>query len=89
MNAKIERVNKDIDKTKEKINEFQTKLRELEKQKTELENIDIVEAVRGMDIPLTDLATMLKAFRDQSGAPSSSGQSGSKLTTNTDKEENE
>ncbi|KAJ50910.1 hypothetical protein CTM_15568, partial [Clostridium tetanomorphum DSM 665] len=34
MNAKIERVCKDIQKTKDKINEFQTKLRELEKQKT-------------------------------------------------------
>ena len=35
MNAKIERVSKDIQKTKDKINEFQLKLRELEKHKTE------------------------------------------------------
>ena len=32
MNAKIERVNKDIDKAKEKISEFQAKLKELERQ---------------------------------------------------------
>ena len=34
MNAKIERVIKEIDKTKEKLTEFQGRLRELERQKT-------------------------------------------------------
>jgi hypothetical protein len=89
LNAKIERIDKDIEKTKGKISEFQARLRELESQKTELENIEIVETVRGMDVPLTDLAAMLKAFREKSGAPSSSGQVGPKPTTNADKEENE
>lgn len=89
MNAKIERVNKDIEKTKEKISEFLARLREFEKQKTVLENIEIVEAVRGMDIPLTGLASILKAFRNQNGAPSSSGHVGPKPTTNIEKEENE
>lgn len=88
MNAKIERVNKDIDKTKEKISEFQARLRELEKQKTEIENIEIVEAVRGMDIPLTDLPAILKALREKSGAPFTSGQVGPK-STKQNKEENE
>lgn len=88
MNAKIERVNKDIDKTKEKIIEFQAKLRELEKQKTELENTEIVEAVRGMDIPLNDLPAILKALREQNGVPFTSGQLGPK-SANTEKEENE
>jgi len=86
MNPKIERVNKDIDKTTEKINEYQARLRELEKQKTELENTEIVEAVRGMDIPLTDLPAILKALREQNGAPFTSGQLGPK-STKTDKEE--
>ena len=63
LNAKIERVNKDIQKTKDKISEFQTRLRELERQKTELENTEIVDAVRGMDISLTDLAALLKAAK--------------------------
>ncbi len=75
MNAKIERVSKDIDKTKDKISEFQTKLRELEKQKTELENMEIVDAVRGMDISLTDLAALRKAAKS-GGA--TSGQVGPK-----------
>lgn len=84
MNAKIERVNKDIEKTKGKITEFQTRLRELEKQKTELENMEIVDTVRGMDISLADLAAMLRASQD---TPATSGHIGPKL--NTDKEETE
>lgn len=76
MNAKIERVSKDIQKTKDKISEFQTRLRELEKQKTELENIEIVDAVRGMDISLPDLAALLKTTKTGGGT---SGQVGPKL----------
>ncbi|CUX24791.1 hypothetical protein BN3590_00407 [Clostridium sp. C105KSO15] len=85
MNAKIERVKKEIDKTKDKISEFQAKLRELEKQKTEFENMEIVEAVRGMDISLADLATLLKAAKT-SGV--TSGQLGPK-STNQEQEETE
>lgn len=85
MNAKIERVSKEIEKTKEKISEFQAKLRELEKSKTELENIEIVEAVRGMDISLSDLADLMKTVR------ATSGQVGpkSKAPTDTETEETE
>jgi Cu/Ag efflux pump CusA len=89
LNAKIEHVSKDIEKTKEKNNEFQARRRELEKQKTDLENIEIVEAVRGTDIPLTDLASVLKAFRKQGGTLSSSGQHGPKQTAKTDTEKEE
>ncbi len=67
MNAKIERICKEIDKTKCKISEFQARLRELEKQKTELENLEIIGAVRGMDISLADLAALLKNTRAASG----------------------
>ena len=71
MNTKIERINKEIDKTKGRIAEFQAKLRELEKQKTELENLEIIGAVRGMDISIADLAAMI-----QQTAPTTSGQPG-------------
>ena len=86
MNAKIERVSKDIQKTKDKISEFQTRLRELEKQKTELENMEIVGAVRSMDISITDLAALLKASKT-GGA--TSGQVGpkSEAPPNTETEE--
>jgi len=78
MNPKIERVNKDIEKTKVKLTEQQTRLRELEKQKTELENMEIVDVVRGMDISLADLAALLKT----GGA--TSGQVGPKSTPPTE-----
>lgn len=42
-----------------------------------------------MNIPLTDLPAILKALREQNGAPFTSGQLGPKSTNNTDKEENE
>ena len=75
MNTKIMRVCNEIDKVKTKISEFQSKLRELERQRTELENINIVETVRGMNISFADLAELLKAVRpDSSGASATSGQ---------------
>ena len=77
MNVKIERVSKEIEKTKEKINEQQARLRELEKQKTELENLDIVSTVRGMNISLADLGELLKHVRQT--APATSGQVDPKL----------
>ena len=101
MNAKIERVNKEIDKTKKKIYEQQARLRDLEKHKTELENLDIVSTVRGMNISFTDLAQLLKqANINIPGTPATSGQVGPKLDelaasaeaapiTDIDKEENE
>lgn len=78
MSAKIERVIKDIEKTKGKIAEFQSRLRELERQKTEIENTEIVDIVRGMDISLADLAVLLK----QGGV--TSGQLGPKSTVSAD-----
>jgi TolA-binding protein len=93
MNAKIERVCKEIDKMKGKISELQTRLRELEKQKTELENIEIVEAVRGMDISFADLADLLKAARATSGqiGPKSAAakNTGSAPGNNTETEDSE
>ena len=85
MNAKIERVMKDIDKTKEKISEYQAKLKELERQKTELENTEIVDTIRGMDISLADLAELLKAAR---ASASTSGHVGPKSIPE-DKEDSE
>jgi len=67
ISIKIQRVNNEIEKTRGKINEFQAKLRELERQKTELENIEIVDAVRGMNISLADLTVFLKKARVTSG----------------------
>lgn len=88
MSAKTERVQRDIEKTRGKIAELQANLRELERRKTEIENTEIVDIVRGMDISLADLAAMLK------GGPVTSGQLDPKPTapanaTDTDKEDSD
>lgn len=70
MNQKIAKINAEIDKTKAKIFEFQSRLRELERQKTEVENTEIVELVRGVDATPQELAAFIRAFRENSGAPS-------------------
>ena len=69
MSVKIERINKEIEKTKGKVNEFQIKLRDLEKQKTELENMEIIGAIRGMDISIEELAALLNKEQTASGQP--------------------
>ena len=67
MNAKIQKISNEIEKAKAKVSEFQAKVRDLEKQKTELENMDIINAVRGSDITLADLAAIIKKQRGTSG----------------------
>ena len=74
MNIRIERISKEIQKVKDKISEFQARLRELEKQKTELENMEIVDTVRGMDISFADLAALLAATKAGGGTTLTSGQ---------------
>ena len=64
MNAKIERVNTEISNVKSRITKQQARLRELEKQRDELENLEIVETVRGMDISFTDLAALLRQAKN-------------------------
>ena len=67
MNTRIERVSAEIVKTKDKISRQQARLRELEKQRDELENMEIIDTVRGMDISFADLAHLLKAAKSQTG----------------------
>ena len=73
MSAKIDKVCAEINKTKAKISDYQARLRELEKQKTELENIEIVEPVRGVEPPPAELAPFIKASREKNGTPVSLG----------------
>lgn len=73
-NKQLEKTVAEIGKTKEKITELQGKLRELEQKKTALENAQIVEAVRGVNIPLDELAAVLRSLQ----TPTASGHSGPK-----------
>jgi TolA-binding protein len=73
-NAKINKVQTGIDKARERLMEQQARLRELEGKKTELENMQIVDIVRGMSIPLDDLAAVLQSLKGGAiPAPSTSG----------------
>ena len=47
------------------MNKSQIRLRELEKQLTNLENADIVAAVRGVDIAPDELAAFVRMFKEK------------------------
>lgn len=66
---KIDKIVAEIDRKKAKITELQADIRDLEQKKTEQENLEIVGLVRGVDLPLEELAAMLQAFRNQGGTP--------------------
>ena len=75
MNGKIQKVEAEIEKVKAKITAQQARLRELEQQKTELENTEIVELVRSLNLTPTALSDFLK---EQKKSPAASGQLGPK-----------
>jgi hypothetical protein len=77
--TKAAKIEAEIEKVKVKISEFQAKLKELELKKRDAEDADIVGIVRGMSIPLDELAVMLQAVKSGEALPvSTSGQIGQK-----------
>ena len=60
MANKLDRIEKDIEKTKAKIAELQKHLRELEAAKTEQENLQIVQLVRGLNMPPQEFAAFVR-----------------------------
>ena len=67
MNPKIERITSEIEKLKVKMAGHQQRLRDLERQKTELENADIISAVRGVDIAPDEFAAFVRMFKEKQG----------------------
>ena len=65
MNPRIAKIREEIERIKVKMTKGQMRLRELEKQLTELENADIVAAVRGVDIAPDELAAFMRMFREK------------------------
>jgi len=57
--SKTAKVDAEIAKVKGKISEWQGKLRELEQKRRDAENMEIVDIVRGLKIPLDQLAGVL------------------------------
>jgi len=93
------KVQAEIDRTRERLMEQQARLKELETKRTELENMEIVDIVRGLSIPLDDLSAILQSLKGGAiPALSTSGQldpksAKPKIITpengDTDKEDNE
>ena len=65
MNPRIAKIKDEIEKTKIKISKGQIRLRELEKQLTDLENADIIAAVRGVEVAPDELAAFVQMLKDK------------------------
>lgn len=65
MNAKLQKIARDIERTKKKIEELQALLPELERQKTELENAEVIKVFRSADVAPGDFAEFIAAYRAQ------------------------
>ena len=61
-NAKLDRIERDIEKTRAKILEYQSRLKDLEARKTEEENAQIVQIVKSVNIDAAQLAAFLAAY---------------------------
>ena len=61
--AKTAKVQAEIEKARAKLAEQQGKIKELEAKHTEFENMEIVDIVRGLKIPLDDLAAALQSIK--------------------------
>ena len=66
MNPRIQKISSDIEKLRLKITDGQARLRELERQKLELENADIVAAVRSIDVPPEELSALIAKLQNHS-----------------------
>lgn len=65
MNPKIPKLTEDIAKLKRKIANNQARLRDMERLKIELENADIIAAVRGVDVPPEEIAALIQKLHSQ------------------------
>ncbi len=67
--SKLDRLKADLVRAKEKASEWQARVRDIERQITEQENIEIVQAVRGMISEPEDLRAVLNMIRAMNESP--------------------
>ena len=67
--TKLDRLKADLVRAKEKASEWQARVRDIERQITEQENIEIVQAVRGMISEPEDLRAVLSMIRAMNESP--------------------
>jgi hypothetical protein len=63
MNPKLQKTIAEIERTKAKIAELQTLLPELEKQKTDIENTEIIKAVRSAYVKPGDVNAFIASLK--------------------------
>jgi len=85
--TKTQRLEAEIGRVKARIVEQQGKLKELESKRAAIENSEIVDIVRGMSIPLDQLAPLLQAAKRGGALPMlTSGQLGQKPSEDGDEQ---
>ena len=67
--SRLDRLKTDLVRAKEKASEWQARVRDIERQITEQENIEIVQAVRGMISEPEELRTVLNMIRAMNEPP--------------------
>ena len=79
--SKTNKARAEVEKARLKLAEQQSRVKELEAKQTECENLEIVDIVRGMSIPLDNLAAVLQSLKGgETKAAPTSGQLDPKLT---------
>jgi chromosome segregation ATPase len=63
LTQKIERLAAEIFKARQKAAELQQRIEELERQKTDLENTELITICRSADIPMTEIAAVLRSCK--------------------------
>jgi len=71
MNTKIKKIARDIEKIEARITADQARVAELKRQQTEMENTEIVNLFRAVDVAPGELAAMIKAYRESGARPAS------------------
>lgn len=67
MNVRIRKIHLEMKKIEQKRCELQEKWNELNKQKIELENLEIIGAIRGAKISAENLDDVIKAYQNNMG----------------------
>lgn len=66
---RTDKITDEIVRIRTKIADCQIRLKELERRKIEMENTEIVELVRGVDVAPEELAAFIQAFKNRGAEP--------------------
>ncbi len=69
MNAKIEKLSREIEEVEKRIATLQEKSKEMKHKKMELENLEIIGMIRRAKIPTENLSEVLEAYRNKGDMP--------------------